>query len=417
MNSGNYHPDSPPVGGAADSSRVLAINRGSSSLKFKLYKFENGDSPSPLLLGKVDRIGAPGVSLAVDDLARGEHFVTAVDAPCHGESADHLLPWLQRHLGLDQLAAVGHRIVHGGARYTQPERVTAELLAELHRISPYDPDHLPVEIELIEALRKQKPELPQVACFDTAFHRTMPRVARLLPIPRKYERLGIERYGFHGLSYTYLMEELARVAGAEAARGRMILAHLGAGASMAAVREGKSIDTSMGFTPTAGLPMSTRSGDLDPGLVWFLDRSEKISPEQFHEMVNRRSGLLGVSELSGDVRDLLSRESGDIRAAEALALFCYQAKKWIGAFAAALGGLDTLVFSGGIGENSPPVRARICAGLGFLGLRLDESRNAANAAVISAADSPVAVRVIHTDEEAIIARATYRVLSEQTTVS
>jgi len=288
--------------------------------------------------------------------------------------------------------------------------VTQELLDELHRLRPYDPEHLPREIELIEAFRQRHPKLPQVACFDTAFHRTMPRVAKLLPIPRRFDAKGVQRYGFHGLSYAYLMEELARLGDPAATKGRVILAHLGNGASLAAVRDGKSIDTSMGFTPTAGLVMSTRSGDLDPGLAPYLARTEQITAKQFYEMVNQQSGLLGVSEISPDMRDLLDREAHDVRAAEAVALFCYQAKKWIGSFAAALGGLDTLVFAGGIGENASLVRARICEGLSFLGITLNESRNAKNVAVISMDASRAAVRVIRTDEELMIARSVCRVL-------
>jgi acetate kinase len=238
----------------------------------------------------------------------------------------------------------------------------------------------------------------------------MPRVARLLPIPRRYEAQGVRRYGFHGLSYAFLMGELARLAGTEAAQGRVILAHLGNGASLAAVRDGKSVDTSMSFTPTAGVPMSTRSGDLDPGLVWYLARTEGLDAKRFNEMVNFESGLLGVSETSSDMRDLLDSQASDIRAAEAVALFCYQAKKWIGAFAAALEGVETLVFSGGIGENAPEVRTRICDGLGFLGIELEEQRNLANEGVISAAASRVAVHVIRTDEELMIANTVCRVL-------
>jgi acetate kinase len=249
-----------------------------------------------------------------------------------------------------------------------------------------------------------------VACFDTAFHRTMPRVAKLLPIPRRYDAKGVQRYGFHGLSYAYLMEELARLSDPAATSGRVILAHLGNGASMAAVRDGKSIDTSMCFTPTAGLVMSTRSGDLDPGLAPYLARTEQISTNRFYDMVNHESGMLGVSETSSDMRDLLAKEAQDIRAAEAVALFCYQAKKWIGSFAAALGGLDTLVFAGGIGENAPPVRARICEGLGFLGIEMSEARNAETAAVISTDASRATVRVIRTDEELMIARSAQRIL-------
>ncbi len=310
---------------------------------------------------------------------------------------------------IEEVAAVGHRVVHG-LTHTAPELVTAELLAELHRLQTYDPEHLPREIELIEAFGRRHPKLAQVACFDTAFHRTMPRVAQLLPLPRRFEGAGLRRYGFHGLSYAYLVEELGRVAGAREAGGRVILAHLGNGASLAAVRGGKSIDTSMGFTPTAGLVMGTRSGDLDPGVAPFLARTENVGAEEFYEMVNHKSGLLGVSETSSDLRDLLAVEARDVRAAEAVALFCYQARKWIGAFAAALGGVDTLVFSAGIGKNCAPVRARICEGLGFLGVEIDEGRNLENAPVISARHSRTTVRMIRTDEELMIARYTWRTI-------
>jgi acetate kinase len=284
------------------------------------------------------------------------------------------------------------------------------MVEELRRLSPFDPEHLPEEILLTEAFHRRFPDLPQVACFDTAFHHDLPRVAQLLPIPRRYEAQGVRRYGFHGLSYAFLMGELARLAGTKAAQGRVILAHLGNGASLAAVHRGKSMDTSMSFTPTAGVPMSTRSGDLDPGLVWYLARTEHLDAKGFNEMVNLKSGLLGVSETSSDMRDLLKHETQDVRAAEAVALFCYEVKKWIGAFAAALGGLDTLVFAGGIGENAPVVRTRICEGLGFLGIQLEERQNATNEGVISAATSRVSVRVIHTDEEVMIARSVCREL-------
>jgi acetate kinase len=305
---------------------------------------------------------------------------------------------------------VGHRVVHGGPKYSDPQLITKEMVEELHQLTPFDPEHLPEEILLTEAFHRRFPDLPKIACFDTAFHHDLPRVAQLLPIPRRYEAQGMRRYGFHVLSYAFLMGELARLAGAEAAKGRVILAHLGNGASLAAVREGQSVDTSMSFTPTAGVPMSTRSGDLDPGLVWYLARTEKMSAKQFNEMINFQSELLGVSETSSDMRDLLKCGTRDVRAAEAVALFCYQIKKWVGAFAAALGGLDTLVFAGGIGENAPIVRTRICEGLGFLGIALEEKRNAANEGVISAEASRVSVRVIRTDEEWMIASTVCRVL-------
>jgi acetate kinase len=339
-----------------------------------------------------------------------DNFSQAVAAPDHKAAVDALMEWLEKRGGHDGLTAVGHRIVHGGPKYYEAQRVTAEMVQELHRTSPFDPEHLPEEILLIEAFQRRFPALPQVACFDTAFHHDLPRVAQMLPIPRRYEAQGLRRYGFHGLSYAFLMEELVRVAGAEAAKGRIILAHLGNGASLAAVRDGKPVDTSMSFTPTAGVPMSTRSGDLDPGLVWYLARTENMSAEQFSKMVNSQSGLLGISGTSSDMHDLLECETRDVRAAEAIALFCYQVKKWIGAFAAALGGLDTLVFAGGIGEHAPAVRAQICDGLAFLGVDVESKRNAANEGVISAAASRVAVRVIHTDEEGMIAKTVCRVL-------
>jgi acetate kinase len=388
--------------------RILTINGGSSSIKFAV--FEAGDSLRRILEGGMERIGQPEATLRVKGPDPADNFSRLVTAPDHTAAVGALMDWMEERVGSDGLTAVGHRIVHGGPNYSQPRRITPEMIEELHRLSAFDPEHLPEEILLTGAFHRRFPDLPQVACFDTAFHHDLPRVARLLPIPRRYEAQGVRRYGFHGLSYEFLMGELARLAGTEAAKGRVILAHLGSGASLAAVRDGKSVDTSMGFTPAAGLPMSTRSGDLDPGLVWYLARTEKLDAKRFNEMVNSQSGLLGVSETSSDMRDLLDRETLDVRAAEAVALFCYQVKKWIGAFAAALSGLDTLVFAGGIGENAPAVRARICDGLGFLGIELEEKRNAAGEGVISAAASRVVVRVIRTDEELTIARTVCRVL-------
>jgi acetate kinase len=386
---------------------ILTIDGGSSSIKFAVYAA--GEPLKRTLHGSVDRIGMSGTTLTFDDDATHQHQSRGIETRDHKSVAIYLSTWIAEQQNFESIRAVGHRVVYG-MQHTAPELVTEELLDELHRISPYDPDHLPGEIELIEAFRQRHPKLPQVACFDTVFHRTMPRVAKLLPIPRRYDALGVQRYGFHGLSYAYLMQELARLGDPAATRGRVILAHLGNGASMAAVLDGKSIDTSMGFTPTAGLVMSTRSGDLDPGVAPYLARTEQMTTEQFYEMANHKSGLLGVSETSSDMRDLLAHEANDTRAAEAVALFCYQAKKWLGAFVAALGGLDTLVFAGGIGENAPIVRARICEGLGFLGINLSESRNADNAAVISTDKSRATVRVIPTDEDLMIARSVRGIL-------
>jgi acetate kinase len=370
--------------------------------------YDAGETPRRRLDGKIDRIGLSGTNLTVNDPAGKPQSPRRLAAANHRTAAGSLLDWLEAQPVFASIKAVGHRVVHG-MKHSEPEQVTPKLLAELHRITPYAPDHLPREIKLIEAFRQRHPKLPQVACFDTAFHRAMPRVAKLLPVPRRYAAKGVERYGFHGLSYAYLVEELSRLDRA-AAQGRVILAHLGNGASLAAVRRGKSIDTSMGFTPTAGLVMSTRTGDLDPGLVYYLARTGRMTAAQFQKMVNHESGLLGVSGTSPDLRDLLAQEARDVRAAEAVALFCYQTRKWIGSFAAALGGLDTLVFAGGIGENAPLIRERICDGLGFLGIELNRRRNAKNAPLISPDAGRVKVRVIRTDEELMIARSVTRVL-------
>ncbi len=390
------------------SPRILTINGGSSSIKFAL--FEAAGPLRRIMEGAIERIGLPEPKLRVKGLNQADNLSRLVTAPDHTVAVGALMDWIEERGGRDALTAVGHRVVHGGPKYGKPRRITAEMVEELRLLSPFDPEHLPEEILLTEAFHRRFPDLPQVACFDTAFHHDLPRVARLLPIPRRYEAQGVRRYGFHGLSYAFLMGELARLAGAEAAQGRVILAHLGNGASLAAVHEGNPMDTSMSFTPTAGVPMSTRSGDLDPGLIWYLARTEGLDTKQFNKMVNFQSGLLGVSETSSDMSDLLENEAGDVRAAEAVALFCYQVRKCIGAFAAALGGLDTLVFAGGIGENAPTVRARICHGMGFLGIELEEKQNMANAGVISTAAGRVAVRVIHTDEEWMIAKTVCRVL-------
>jgi acetate kinase len=391
-------------------SSILTINGGSSSIKFAAYRAEG-----PLdrwLHGKLDRVGSPGTKLAFRDARESREGSVAVDASDPDAAAGFLIDWLEKQVSFDQLTAVGHRVVHG-MRHTEPARVTPELLKELRGITAYDPDHLPAEIRLIEALHARHPELLQVACFDTAFHATMPRVARLLPIPRRFDAMGIRRYGFHGLSYTYLTQELDRIAGRQAAHGRVILAHLGNGASLAAVRDGRGIDTSMGFTPAGGIPMGTRPGDLDPGVAWYLMASQNLTPSAFNHLINHECGLLGVSETSSDMRDLLKRQASDVRAAEAVELFCYQTRKWIGALTAALGGLDTLVFSGGIGENTAELRARVCGPLQHLGIELSEPENEGNRPLISTSASRVAVRVIPTDEELMIARQVRRLLDTQ----
>lgn len=385
---------------------VLTLNGGSSSIRIAIYAAN--DCVTKLLDGKIERIGGKGMSMTVDGIK------TLIDAADHGSAVGYLLHWLMSQPLFASVCAVGHRVVHG-MQHSKPQRVSADLVAELKRVTPYDPEHLPREVELIEAMSRQRADMPQVVCFDTAFHRSMPRVATILPIPRRFEAMGVQRYGFHGLSYTYLMAELERRGDAAATNGRVILAHLGSGASLAAVRDGRCIDTSMGFTPTAGLVMSTRCGDLDPGVMSFLAATAGMDVAAYQKMVTHESGLLGVSETSADIRDLLASEDDDVRAAEAVALFCYQVKKWIGSFAAVLGGIDTLVFAGGIGENSACVRARICDGLEFLGIELSDTQNASSDALISTGASRVAVRVIPTDEESVIAASTTQLLALNTT--
>jgi acetate kinase len=386
---------------------ILTINGGSSSLKFAV--FEAAEPIARILVGRVERVGLSDSLLTVSDEHGCRIKDRAVEAPNQAAAAAVVIELVRQDISLDAIAAVGHRVVHGGDRFCEPALVTAEMLEQLRWLSPLDPEHLPGEIALIEAVGKVAPDVPQVACFDTAFHRTLPRPAQIVPIPRKYWGLGIRRYGFHGLSYTYLMEELARAAPPEEARGRVVLAHLGAGASLAAVREGRCVETTMGFTPASGLVMGTRCGDLDPGVPAFLARAYGMTTERFDEMVHKESGLRGVSEISSDLRDLLARQNADARAAEAIDLFCYRVRMGIGAFSAVLGGLDSLVFSGGIGENAAEIRRRACQGLGFLGINLDEARNKSAEALISTDASPTKVRVIRADEEAMIARETIRI--------
>ena len=387
---------------------ILTLNVGSSSIKFAL--FESGAVLRRKYAGSIERIGLPTPVLRIETAEPTESISEPLSARDHAAAISAIIDWIEKRGDMKALSGVGHRVVHGGPNYSAPQPITPELLDELRQIRSFDPQHLPQEISLIEVLAQRFPDLPQFACFDTAFFQDLPRVARLLPIPRRYEMKGVRRYGFHGLSYAYLMGELVRQGGAEAANSRVILAHLGSGASLAAVHHGKPLDTSMGFTPAAGVPMGTRSGDLDPGLAAYFSRTEKMSPEKFDNMVNFQSGLLGISEISSDMRELIDHEAQDVRAAEAIALFCYQVRKWIGAFSAALGGLDQLVFAGGVGENAPQVRARICAGLGFLGIDVDDARNSQNASLISSDADRVDVRVIRTDEEVMIANFVAQIL-------
>jgi acetate kinase len=363
--------------GAVTPQTTLAVNAGSSTVKCALFTFD--PVPRPLARETIEGAGAPCVP--------------------------QLLRWVDAHAPDAPPAAIGHRIVHGGSIYRDPQVITKALVDNLRQMVPFAPNHLPDEIALIEALGQHLPHVSQFACFDTAFHHDLPDVARRLPIPTAYDARGVRRYGFHGLSYAFLMQELERLAGPGAASGKIILAHLGNGSSLAAVDGRRSVDTTMAFTPMGGVVMSTRSGDLDPGVVTYLARSERLTPDEVEEMLSHRAGLLGISGSTGDMRTLLDRETIDPACRLAVAAYAYSIRKAIGALAAALGGLDTIVFSGGIGEHAPDIRARICDGLAFLGVHVDSSLNASNAPIISPPAAPVDVRVIPTDEELMIARA------------
>ncbi len=388
---------------------VLTLNGGSSGIKFALY--DTGDTLKLLFSGQLELAGKIAKLIFINGITLQKITTDFVDMD-HENAADFLIDQLEKQDYFNTINVIGHRIVHG-MKHTAPEVLTPELLNDLKSISVYDPEHLPGEIKLIEAFKKRLPTIPQVACFDTAFHADKPGVAKLLSIPRRFQKEGIHRYGFHGLSYAYLLEELEKNTGKEVAHGKIIIAHLGNGASLAAIKNGKSVDTSMGFTPSSGIPMGTRTGDLDPGIAWYMMQFEKLTPKEFNHVVNHESGLLGISETSSDMRELLKIQITDSRAAEAIELFCYQTKKYIGSYSAVLGGLETLVFSGGIGEHSPEVRSMICNGLQFLGIELDEIKNINNAAVVSCDSSKVCVRVIQTNEEVMIAKTACNVLNNQ----
>jgi acetate kinase len=383
----------------AQRQRILTMNRGSATLKSTLY--EVGARDEPLLSISVAYSGAATARLKITDAAGATLLDSSVKGADSNAALEAIFAWLHKHEYLSGLKAAGHRLVHGGARYSEPQRITPKFLAALKKLVPLDPDHLPAAIKGIKFVAKKFPKLPQVACFDTAFHSPLPTVAKMYAMPRRFYDAGTRRYGFHGLSFEYIIGELRKL-DAKLATGRVLVAHLGSGASIVALQNGISMDTSMGFTPLEGLVMSARSGDVDPGLLLYLLAQKKMSAKAAAALLNKQSGLLGVSTTTGDMRALLEKEKQDPHAAEAIALFCYRAKKYIGAYAAALGGLDALVFTGGIGERAPAIRARICSGLEFLGIEIDPAQNQANAPVISATNSRVNVRVIQTNEDLMI---------------
>ncbi|HEX3236323.1 MAG TPA: acetate/propionate family kinase [Gemmatimonadales bacterium] len=381
--------------------RVLTLNSGSSSLKAAVYDI--GQVETRVLSMTAIRIGLLGSRVRFAGADGGVLLDGEQSLPNHARALQLLLGWLEQERPSLRLDVVGHRVVHGGGRHWDPELVTPDLLASLEVFVPVDPDHMPHALDGIRAVGSAYPGVRQVACFDTGFHRELLPVARRYAVPDDLGGKGIMRYGFHGLSYEYVMQALQQLEG-DAAHGRVVVAHLGNGASMAAISDGRSLDTTMGFSPTGGLMMGTRCGDLDPSVPLYLIRQLGMSPDAVGALINHQSGLLGVSGRSEDMGDLLAQEASDHRAAAAVALFCYQAKKALGACAATLGGVDVLVFTGGIGEHAPPVRERIAAGLEFLGIELDLERNWRNEPVISTGESRVLVRVIQTNEELMVAR-------------
>ncbi|HSX33589.1 MAG TPA: acetate/propionate family kinase [Candidatus Saccharimonadales bacterium] len=383
---------------------ILTVNAGSSSVKLSLFAAH--DVRQNVWEAAVENIGSPTAQLIVLGSANPANVGN------HLGAATLLMERLSTEVAASAISAVGHRIVHGGPTYYEAQLASDEVLRSLQQLVAFDPLHLPIELELVTVFRRLTPQAQQVLCFDTAFHHDLPRRAQLLPIPRHLQAEGVRRYGFHGLSYAYILEELRRVEGEAAASGKVIVAHLGSGASLAALQNAKPIDTTMSMTPASGVPMSTRSGDLDPGLALYLAHMHGYEAKRFNQMVNFESGLLGISETTADMKQLLEIEAEDPRAKDAVDIFCYQVKKTIGSFAAALGGLNTLVFTGGMGENAPKIRARVCEGLEFLGITLDATRNQERERLISVNGAGVGVHVIHTDEAVTMARETEQLIQK-----
>ncbi|MFZ1249437.1 MAG: acetate/propionate family kinase [Candidatus Saccharimonadales bacterium] len=390
---------------------VLTINAGSSSLKVAV--FEASSPIREIHAGLIEDIGEEEGLFTTKTFDGKPPQKNTVQVPTHAAATDLIVEWLEDTVGVANVIAVGHRIVHGGETYTKPQLLNNRVCEELKTLQNLDPDHLPAALQSIKELRRHFPNCPHVGCFDTAFYKDIPMVAKTLAVPRRLQKFGVRRYGFHGLSYSYLLSSFAEHEGFDAAHGRVVMAHLGSGVSLAAVKNGKPIDMTMGFTPASGVPMSTRSGDLDPGVVWYLHRISDQGPQQFNHMVNKESGLLGISETTADMHTLLDNQHDDPRAAEAVELFCYHITKTIGSFAAAMGGIDSLIFAGGMGERSPEIRRRICKNLAFLGIELDSERNKKSARLISREGAGTGVHVIPTNEELMIARQTIHTIKEE----
>ncbi|MFA7605666.1 MAG: acetate/propionate family kinase [Rhodocyclaceae bacterium] len=389
---------------------VLVLNAGSSSLKFALFPMENGLADSPCVSGQVEGLGAsPTFSVRNGD-GRKQTEAVATSGELgtqHRDALSHLFRWLETNSPAIDIVAAGHRVVHGGDRYSAPIRLDNALLTELDAFVPLAPLHQPHNLRAVRAVAQLMPDIPQIACFDTAFHRTQPAVAQAFALPRALSAEGIKRYGFHGLSYDYVARQLPEILG-ERARGAVVIAHLGNGASMCALRDGKSVASTMGFTAVEGLVMGTRTGSLDPGVLLYLMDEKGMDAKALTTLLYKESGLLGVSGISQDMRTLLDSEAPEAR--EAVDLFCYRIARELGSLAAAAGGLDALVFTGGIGEHAAPVREKVAALSGWLGVALDAQANARHAQRIESADSKVAVAVVPTNEERMIARYTVELL-------
>jgi acetate kinase len=394
------------------STSVLVVNAGSSSLKLTLFEAHAQGTNRTLLSVVVSDIGQLVATLQLTDTT-GKPQEQQLQLADHEAALTEALHVMEQAGPGVTVAAIGHRIVHGGPRYARPQMLTPQLEQELQALTNYDPDHAPAALTCMALLRARAPHVPQVACFDTGFFHELPRMAQIIPLPREYEAQGVRRYGFHGLSYTYLLSAFEQLAGKPAAKGRIIMAHLGSGASLAALQGGKPVDTTMGFTPASGIVMSSRSGDIDPGVVWYLQRQTGMSAEEFNRVVNFESGLLGVSGLSPSMRVLIENEKTNPHAAEAVELFCYDVRKAIGALTATIGGLDSLIFSGGIGEQSHILRRRICKGLDYLGIELDQTPNKKHADLISSNKSRVGVHVLATNEAAVICEQTLAVIHKK----
>jgi len=389
------------------SGALLVLNSGSSSLKWSVFLDDN--PPQPLLRGQFDgMLASPRFVARTDDRVVAEQ---RWDRPIdHKEAVEFLFRWGRGGvLGGRRITAVGHRVVHGGTAFTSPTRLDAAAIAELDALTPLAPLHQPHNVAAIKIVAAIAPSVPQVACFDTAFHRAQPDVAQSFALPRRYAREGVRRYGFHGLSYEYIAAALPTI-DRRAADGRTIVAHLGNGASLCAMDRGRSVATTMGFTALDGLVMGTRCGAIDPGVLLYLIKHHGMTPSDLEQLLYEQSGLLGVSEISSDMRELLA--SHDARAAEAVDMFVYRVGRELGSLAAALGGIDALVFTGGIGEHAASIRARVCRSAAWLGLELDDRGNAANGPCISAPGSTVTAWVIPTNEELMIALHTRRVLTK-----